>query len=97
MELFVQQPQKGSYPDPKTLTPEFKLLFENYCVPLRYNYRCKDDVKTFFLNSTVAILLEGIVDVPKKTPQKCFHIYYCRLACFGLSWCSRGEESRPKR
>ena len=48
MELFVQQPQKGSYPVPKTLTPEFKLLFENYCVSLRYNYRCEDDVKTFF-------------------------------------------------
>ena len=97
MELFVQQPQKESYPVPKTLTPEFKLLFENYCVPLRYNYRCEDDVKTFFLNSAVAILSEGIVDVPKKkTAQKCFRIYYCRLAGFGLPWCSCGEKSRPK-
>lgn len=76
MELFVQQPQKGSYPVPKTLTPEFKLPFENYCVPLRYNYRCEGDVKTLFLNSAVVILLEGIADVPKKrTAQKCFHIY----------------------
>ena len=50
-------------------------------MPLRYNYRCEDDVKTFFLNSAVAILSEGIVDVPKKkTAQKCFRIYCCRLA-----------------
>ena len=48
MELFVQQPPNGRDPVPKTLTPEFKLLFENYCVPLRYNYRYEDDVKTFF-------------------------------------------------
>lgn len=73
MELFVQQPQMGSYPVPKTLTPEFKLLAENYCVPLRYNYRCEDDVKTFFfLNSAVTILSEGIVDVPKKTHKSVF-------------------------
>ena len=70
MELFVQQPQKGSYPVPKTLTPEFKLPFEIYCVPLRYNYRCEGDVKTLFLNSAVVILSEGIADVPKKEPPK---------------------------
>lgn len=44
MELCVQQPQKGSYPVPKTLTPGFKLPFENYFVPLRNNYRCEDVV-----------------------------------------------------
>ena len=48
MELFAQQPPNGRDPVPKTFTPEFKLLFENYCVPLRYNYRCEDDAKTFF-------------------------------------------------
>lgn len=79
MELFVQQPQKGSYPVPKTLTPEFKLLFENYCVPLRYNYRCEDGVKTFFLNSAVTILSEGIADVPTKKGTKVFS--YLHDAC----------------
>ena len=85
MELFVQQPQKGSYPVPKTLTPEFKLLFENYFVPLRYNYRCEDDVKTFFLNSAVTILSEGIADVPTKKGTKVFQLqlqlqlYFIRL------------------
>lgn len=102
MELFVQQPPNGRDPVPKTLTPEFKLLFENYCVPLRYNYRYEDDVKTFFffLNSAGAILSEGIADVPKKTAQKCFHIYttvdWLVLACHDARVVRRVDQN-PKR